>query len=95
MARTNAALLAALVVLAVAGGLLAGCQPRLPLNRTEASAAARNWCVRDGLPWGEPVEVREPAAADAEGRRWWTVRFAGEGRIALVNADTGWVKRGP
>jgi hypothetical protein len=91
MARTLAALLAVLAALAV----VAGCQPRLPLNRTEASAAARNWCVRDGLPWGDPVEVREPDAADADGRRWWMVRFAGEGRIALVNAETGWVKRGP
>ncbi len=74
------------------------CQPRMPLSRTEASAAARNWCVRDGHAWGDPVELVEPSAADADDRRFWTVRFkeqAGERRILLVNADSGWVKRAP
>ena len=71
----------------------AACQPRMPLTRTEASSAARNWCVRDGRPWGDPVEIKQPGDADANGRRWWTVRFAGEGRIVLVDADSGWVKQ--
>lgn len=71
----------------------AACQPRMPLTRTEASSAARNWCIRDGLAWGDPVEVSPPTTADSEGRRWWKVRFAGEGRVALVNADSGWVKQ--
>ena len=73
----------------------AACQPRMPLSRTEASSAARNWCVRDGLAWGDPVEITPPASDDGQGRRWWTVRFAGEGRTVLVNADSGWVKQAP
>lgn len=81
--------------------LLSGCQPRMPLNRTEVSAAARNWCVRDGRDWGDPVEVAKPPAgeADAAGRRWWRVRFApapdGAARLALVDADSGWVQQAP
>jgi hypothetical protein len=74
---------------------LAACQPRMPLSRIEASSAARNWCLRDGHAWGDPVEVAEPGAPDAEGRRWWTVRFPGKGRTLLVNADSGWVKLAP
>jgi len=71
------------------------CQPRMPLSRIEASAAARNWCLRDGNAWGDPLEVAQPGEPDAEGRRWWRVRFAGEGRVLLVNVDSGWVKRAP
>ncbi len=74
---------------------LAACQPRMPLSRIEASSAARNWCIRDGHPWGDPIEISGPGTADAQGRSWWTVRFAGEGRSVLVNADNGWVKLTP
>lgn len=83
---------APLVILALLG---VACQPRMPLSRTEASATARNFCLRDGLDWGDPVAVEGPSARDADGRRWWTVRFRGEGRVLLVNADSGWVKRAP
>ena len=72
----------------------AACQPRMPLSRTEASSAARNWCIRDGLAWGDPVEITPPGAQDADGRTWWMVRFAGKGHVALVNAESGWVKQG-
>ncbi len=69
------------------------CQPRMPLARTEASSAARNWCLRDGHAWGDVVSVTGPSDPDEQGRRWWTVRFAGEGRVVLVDADSGWVKQ--
>jgi len=86
---------ALLCLAALACAVLSACQPRLPLSRVEASAAARNWCLRDGLAWGDPVAVEPPGAADADGRRWWTVRFAGEGRVLLVNAESGWVRMAP
>ncbi|MCS6970722.1 MAG: hypothetical protein RMM29_03170 [Planctomycetota bacterium] len=79
----------------VAAALLAACQPRMPLSRVEASAAARNWCLRDGLAWGDPIGVEGPSAPDAAGRRWWIVRFAGPERVLWVNVDSGWVKRAP
>ena len=69
------------------------CQPRMPLSRIEASAAARNWCVRDGLAWGDPVEIVAPGPQDAEGKRWWTVRFSGPDRTVQVNVDSGWVRQ--
>lgn len=84
--------------LAIALGLillpLVACQPRMPLTRTEATSAARNWCLRDGHAWGDPVEATEPGAPDANQHRWWTIRFKtpdGEHRV-LVNAESGWVK---
>ena len=67
----------------------------MPLSRTEASSAARNWCLRDGHAWGDTISVTEPGPADSDGQRWWTVRFAGKGHVVLVNADTGWVKQAP
>lgn len=76
---------------------LAACAARLPLTRTEAASAAMNWCVREGKSWGDPAEVKEPGAADADGETWWTVRFhgpAGQNRVVLVDAATGWTKAG-
>lgn len=88
---------ARLAVVLAAAVLAGACQARMPLTRTEASAAARNWCLRDGHAWGDPVEVAAPGGADAQGRSWWTVRFKtadGERRL-LVDAMSGWVKRAP
>lgn len=86
-----------LIAACLAALACAACQPAMPLSRTEAASAARNWCLRDGHAWGDPVEIKEPTATgtDADGRRWYTVRFAGEGRTLLVNADSGWVRQAP
>lgn len=76
----------------------AACQERMPLNRAEAAAAAQNWCIREAKPWGDPVDVAKPGAGDDRGRTFWTVRFAapaGESRILLVDAASGWTKRAP
>ena len=78
--------------------ILAACNDRLPLTRLEASAAARNWCVHEVLPWGDPVEITPPGQPDSNKRTWYTVRFvapAGEQRIVLVDSESGWVKRTP
>lgn len=87
----------AITAIAAIAMLTGACQARMPLTRTEASAAARNWCLRDGHAWGDPVEILAPGEADAQGRRWWTVRFKaadGEHRLS-VDAVSGWVKRAP
>ncbi len=94
MLRTRLAL-----ALAVGTALLlaSACQERMPLSRIEASAAARNWCLRDGHPWGDPVEIIAPGEPEADGRRWWTVRFKaedGEHRVQ-VNTLSGWVRQAP
>ena len=89
---------AALLVLAVLLQITAACQPRMPVTRIEAASAARNWCLRDGHPWGDPVETTGPGEPEADGRRWWTARFhaePGEKRVVQVNADTGWVRLAP
>lgn len=85
-----------ILLLACALALTAACQPRMPLGRIEAAAAARNWCLRDGHPWGDVLTTTGPGEPDADGRRWWTVTFkeGPEGpRTLLVNADSGWVKK--
>ncbi|MBN8527214.1 MAG: hypothetical protein J0M02_17920 [Planctomycetes bacterium] len=90
MRRTSLA-----IIVIIAAILLPACQTRMPLSRTEASSAARNWCLRDGHAWGDPVEVVQPGAADEQGRTWWTVRFKaadGEHRL-LVDTMSGWVKQ--
>lgn len=77
---------------------LAACQNRLPLGRAQAAAAAQNWCVRENKAWGDPVDVAKPGEADADGRRFWTVRYAaqlGEHPVVLVNAANGWSKPAP
>lgn len=92
MSRTCLAVIVGSLLLAAAA-----CQERMPLSRTEASSAARNWCLRDGHPWGDPVELIAPGEPDSDGRRWWTVRFKaadGEHRV-LVNSLSGWVKQAP
>jgi len=73
--------------------ILAACQPRMPLARTEAASAARNWCLRDGHNWGDVVSISAPGAADDKGRTWWTVHFAGPDHVVLVDAESGWVKQ--
>ena len=88
-------------LLAVRAVVLActSCNDRLPLTHLEASAAARNWCIHEVLPWGDPVIVTGPGPEDADKRLWYTVRFAapkdGPPRVLLVNSASGWVKRAP
>ena len=86
-------LAAALVCLTIAA-----CQTRLPLSRAEAVAAGQTWCVRENKAWGDPVDVAKPGEADADVRRFWTVRYAaqpGEHTVLLVNAANGWAKPAP
>jgi hypothetical protein len=75
--------------------ILAACEPARPLAHYEARSAAVNWCIREGKAWGDPVQTEKPAAADARGRRWWTIRFAGADQVVLVDADSGWAKPAP
>lgn len=87
-----------LLTLCLAALACAACQTRLPLSRAEAASSALNWCVRENKAWGDPVEITKPGEADAEGRRFWTVRFAaqpGENTVLLVNAANGWSKPAP
>ena len=87
------------IALAVIGLVVAGCETRPPLNRGQVVGIADNVCLGDSLNWGEPVEVLEPGEADAQGKRWWQVRyFATPGsapRIILVDDASHWGRRLP
>ncbi len=78
---------------------LAGCEPRVPLARGQVASIASNVCLADGLTWGEPTEILEPAEPDAAGHRWWQVRYFSAmnsaPRIIVVDDATGWGRRLP
>ncbi len=88
--------LAAVAIIAV----LAGCQASRPLERSQITTLADNMQIREGLSWGSPREVMEPGPADADGHRWWQLRYVeskdpGAARIILVDADSGWARLPP
>ena len=69
--------------------LVAGCDPRPPIERFQVGAIAANLQVRDGLTWGDPRDIQPPALWN--GHRWWQVSYGPE-RIILVDADSGWAR---
>jgi hypothetical protein len=84
----------ALIVLA-----LAGCETRIPIGQAEAQSYAEDVQRREGGYWGPPIEVLPPDAADADGHRWWQLRYAEQpgdhpgDRILIVDARSGWAER--
>ena len=78
---------------------ICACEPRQPIGRTEAVSAGDSLQRREGLSWGSPEESLPPGPADADGHRWWQLRYADVGserdRILLVDARTGWVRHPP
>ena len=72
-----------------------GCREgRQPLNHGEVVAIANHYQIHEGVAWGEPSEVLDPVSPDEQGHSWWQVRYpdgpAGETRIILVDALSGW-----
>ena len=85
----------------LAASLLASvsCEHRAPLTQGEAVGIADNLQRREGVAWGEPTEVLPPGDYDAQGKRWWQLRYqpAADGvvRIILVDAATDWARLPP
>jgi hypothetical protein len=73
----------------IAGLLLASCESRAPLAPAQVTGLADSLQRREGLAWGQPVEVLPPASPDLDGHRWWQVRYAdgGDGRVRVVVVD--------
>jgi hypothetical protein len=83
----------------IAALMMGGCEEREPVTRAQVVSHAYNLQVRDGVNWGEPVETLPPATVDADGRRWWQLRYHpgkdGRSRVVLVDADSGWARYAP
>jgi len=79
--------------------LLLGCEGRPPLNRAQAISATDSLLLRDNRTWGDAVEVLPPDRADADGRRWWQVRYApdpaGTDRIVILDDASRWARLPP
>lgn len=76
--------------------VFAGCEHRLPINRGMAAGIADNVQRSQGLSWGDPIEVLTPTTPDADGHRWWQMRYAGgELRLIIVDAESGWGRLPP
>ena len=89
--RRTALLVSAVVVILAS----AGCEPRLPIVRGEAIAIAGNVQRAAGVDWGDPTEALEPPAEAApDGHRWWQIRYP-NGRILVVDAESGWGRTPP
>jgi hypothetical protein len=79
---------------------LLSCEHRAPLTPGQAVGLADTFQRREGLAWGEPIEVLTPAAdADVLGHRWWQLRYASAGggaaRVVVVDDATGWARLPP
>lgn len=72
---------------------LVGCDKRPPINRGQAAAIADNVQRQNGVDWGDPTEVLEPAPG-ADGRSWWQLRYRGE-HLILVDGASGWGRLPP
>jgi hypothetical protein len=75
------------------------CESRAPLSQAQVTGLADSLQRREGLAWGQPVEVLPPASPDAQGHRWWQVRYADVGggnvRVVVVDEDSGWARLPP
>ena len=70
---------------------LAGCVAPAPITRGAAAGIADNVQRAHSMSWGDPIEVLPPSTPDADGHRWWQVRYAGTpARLIIIDADTGW-----
>ena len=82
-----------LAFVAIAG---AGCVAPAPISRGAAAGIADNVQRAHSMNWGDPVEVLPPSPPDAQGHRWWQVRYAGTpARLIIIDADTGWGRLPP
>lgn len=76
--------------------LLSGCEERVPLNQSMAVSIADHYQRYQSVNWGDPTEVLAPGEPDAEGRRWWQMRYRtsedGVRRMILVDHDSGWAR---
>lgn len=84
---------------AIAALLAVGCERQPPLTRARAVVIADNVQRAEGVDWGDPLEVLPPGDAEADGRRWWQLRYRpgpdGASRLILVDHDTGWGRLPP
>ncbi len=76
--------------------LLGGCEERVPLNQSIAVSIADHYQRYQNVNWGDPTEVLPPGEPDADGRRWWQMRYRtgedGARRMILVDHDSGWAR---
>lgn len=80
--------------------LLVACEAaRPPLSRAQVIGCSDSLLLREYLVWGSPIEVLPPAGIEADGRRWWQVRYPsggdGSDRIILVDEDSRWARIAP
>ena len=76
--------------------LTVGCVAPPPISRGAAAGIADNVQRAHSMNWGDPVEVLPPSAPDAQGHRWWQVRYPGTPpRLILIDADSGWGRLPP
>jgi hypothetical protein len=89
-----------LLMLAMIAVFVVGCQqPRPPLSPGLAANCADSLLLNEHLAWGEATEILPPDGADADGNRWWQVRYKpgpdGAPRLVLVADQTRWVRLPP
>lgn len=76
--------------------LLTGCEERIPLNQSMAVSIADHYQRYQNVNWGDPTEVLAPGEPDAQGRRWWQMRYRagadGERRMVVVDDASGWAR---
>lgn len=76
--------------------VMVGCVSPPPISRGAAAGIADNVQRAHSMNWGDPVEVLPPSAPDAQGHRWWQVRYTGSPpRLIIIDADTGWGRLPP
>lgn len=82
--------------LALAILALVACETRPPLARGQVVGIADSFQRREGVNWGDPLEVLSPAGVDANGRSWWQVRYPdgkdGTARVVLVDDASAWAR---
>lgn len=75
---------------------LGGCPSRDAISEGQAIAIAdshlRLWDYQD---WGHPERIWPPDIPDADGKRWWQLRYLRDGTHlhVFVNAESGWVQQ--
>jgi hypothetical protein len=75
---------------------LIACEARQPMDRYLVVTMGDSLQRREGLSWGDPIDVLGPDRADADGHKWWQITYKdgprGESRMILVDAHTGWAR---